>query len=331
MKTHPERPISSVCSAMLHCIAGGDDDLLARLLDYVLDPEDVVADRWQYLRFAERDAWAAVALLLLRKTLVRRFREGELDAWVKVMLFGDDIRRGLESFFEWHRSIEFPAEPKGFGTLALQELRAARLAGELYVEPAHAGSHAQEIMEGMAARLAERFPLMAQVVRHPELDIPGLAWFFLDFRLRINWETVVTLPGKRTPPSKVGLSDLGVIFVNWPTTIEEFVSDVYADAERTRRVKLAELRKSYRDGDLKGEAEAEVAAMLGRAVPIRGRTVTEAVAEAQRIKDEKNIAVAQNSLWAWFLAKPVEDRNTLGQFENKFRLWSHLTYRHQGR
>jgi len=39
-----DRPLSAVCSAMLHPIAGGDPDILARLRDYVNDPEDKVAD-----------------------------------------------------------------------------------------------------------------------------------------------------------------------------------------------------------------------------------------------------------------------------------------------
>jgi len=54
MKSDPERPISSVMSAMMHRIADGDTDMLARLREYVLDPDDTVADRWQYLRIAER-------------------------------------------------------------------------------------------------------------------------------------------------------------------------------------------------------------------------------------------------------------------------------------
>jgi len=118
-----DRPLSAVCSAMLHSIAGGDPDILARLRDYVNDPEDKVADRWQYLRCAERDAWAAVGLLLLRKTLERRFREGELDAWVALTLFGDDIRNGVESLSRSYGSLEFPVEPKGFGAFALRSSR----------------------------------------------------------------------------------------------------------------------------------------------------------------------------------------------------------------
>jgi hypothetical protein len=231
MKADPERPISSVMSAMMHRIADCDTDTLARLQHYVLDPEDTVADRWQYLRLAERDAWKSVELLLLRKMLERRFAEGELDAWVEMTPFGDDIRQGFESFFEYYRSVEFPVDPKGFGPLAFQELRAARLAGDLYAEACDpAPSNAKEIMERLAARLAARFPLFAQAIRHPQLDIAGMTWFFLAFRLRINIEMTVALPTDRTPPSNAGLEDMAVLFVNWPTTIEELIGDVYVEA-----------------------------------------------------------------------------------------------------
>jgi len=305
---------------MLHSIAGGDPDILARLRDYVNNPEDKVADRWQYLRCAERDAWAAVGLLLPRKTLERRFREGELDAWVALTLFGDDIRNGVESLSRSYGSLEFPVEPKGFGAFALQELRAARLAGELYAEQL-GGINAGDNMERLAARLADQFPLLAQVVRHPELDVATMAWFFLDFRLRTNFETVMALPGGRTPPSNVGLSDVGILFVNCPTTVEEFVSDVYAQAEMTRRVRLTNLRMRHRD-DLEADARAEVEAMLGRAVPLQASTLAEAVAEAEQIRMTGRLVVAQNSIWAWYNALPMAAREAIGHFEDKHRLWT---------
>src|SRR5207248_1109090 len=100
------------------------------------------------------------------------------------------------------------------------------------------------IMEQLAARLADRFPLLAQAIRHPKLDIPKMMWFILDCRIRFNFETLVALPTSRTPPTNAGLEDLVVLLINAPSRVEELIADIYADCEFIRRVTLAELRKS---------------------------------------------------------------------------------------
>src|SRR5438270_584588 len=109
------RPITAAGWAMLHRIAEGDRGALARLLRYFRDPAaDDGNERWQFMRLAESNAWKAVELLLLRRMIERRINEGKLDAWVQTTPLGDEIRDGLVSFYDSHRSVEFPAEPPNF-------------------------------------------------------------------------------------------------------------------------------------------------------------------------------------------------------------------------
>jgi hypothetical protein len=330
--TAESRPFSAVAWAMLHRIADGDADALTRLAGYFLDPSDEAGERWQFLRVADTNAWKSVELLLLRQMIERRFAEGELDAWVETTPLGQEIRDGMDSFFECFGSLEFSSEPKSFGTLVFQELRAARLAGELNADLHEPGNSAEEIMERLAARLEERFPLFARAVRTPGLDIGGIAWVILDWFLRRNFETLVALPTTRTPPPNVGLEDMAVLFMNCPSRVDELLGDVYADGEFTRRVRFAETRKGVRekgDDDLRQQAEAEVAAILGRAVPIQATTLADALAQAEQIKTTENILVAQNSLWEWYNALPLAEREEIGRFENKRRFWIAVRFRHR--
>jgi hypothetical protein len=88
------RPITAAGWAMLHRIADGDTDTLARILAYFRDPADDVGERWQFMRLAESNAWKAVELLLLRRMIERRINEGNLDAWVQTTPLGEEIRDG---------------------------------------------------------------------------------------------------------------------------------------------------------------------------------------------------------------------------------------------
>jgi hypothetical protein len=116
------RPMSALAWAILHRIADEGRDDLERLVAYVSDPENVDhGERWQFLRCAERDAWTAVELLLLRAMIQRRFRDGRLDGWVKTTSLGEEIRDMLAEFFDSHRTVQFPEEPKSFGVIAFQE------------------------------------------------------------------------------------------------------------------------------------------------------------------------------------------------------------------
>jgi len=57
---------------------------------------------------------------------------------------------------------------------------------------------------------------------------------------------------------------------------------------------------------------------------IRATTLTEAVAEAQRIR-ETDLLLGINSLWAWFCALPMDEQAKIGNFEGKYakmRLWT---------
>jgi len=81
--TPETRPITSAGWAMLHRMADGDTDGLARLLMYFRDPADEAGERWEFLRAAEANVWRAVELLLLRKMIQRRFQDGELNAWTQ--------------------------------------------------------------------------------------------------------------------------------------------------------------------------------------------------------------------------------------------------------
>ena len=91
---------------------------------------------------------------------------------------------------------------------------------------------------------------------------------------------------------------------------------------------MAEMHKSD-DSDLRQQAEAEVRAMLGRAVPIRATTLVEALTEAEIIRSTENILLAMNSLWAWYNALPLAEREEIGRFENKRRLWIAVRFCHR--
>ena len=174
--------------------------------------------------------------------------------------------------------------------------------------------------------------MLAQVIRHPELDIAGLTWAFMEWFMQYNFETQVALPTLHSPPPNDGLQDLAVLMLNCPTTLHELASDVYAQAEFIRRVRLAELGMRVReksDSDLEREAREEVEAMLGRAVPIRARTLVEAIAEAERIRVTENILVGMNSLWAWYNALPPDEREQIGRYENKRRFWNAVRFRNR--
>lgn len=326
------RPLSACGWAILHRIANRDTDVLAELVTYFHDPEDDVGERWQFLRLAERDAWIAVELLLLRSEIERRLNEGVLDAWVQVTPLGQEIRDGLAEFFDSYRSVEFPEEPTSIGVFAFQELCAARLAGELDAGLRRPAGSAEEIMERLAASLACRYPLFAQAIRNPTLDLAGMGWGILDSRIRMNFETMVALPTERTPPQNPGLEDLVVLLVNIPSTVTMLIGDVVANGEFVRRIKLAEGRKRLEGSasdDLKQEARAEVQAILGRSVPIKASTLAEAVAIADRLKADQNILIAINSLWNWFLALPAQDRDAIGKFKNARDFWMTARFRNR--
>ncbi len=257
------RPISPVSVAVFHRIAASDTDLADRIRQSLTDPADVLADRWQLFRLAERDAWKAVELLLLRKGIRRRFREGTLDAWVTLTPFGEDILSGLESFFGGFGSPLFPVEPANFTTVAFQELRAARLAGELYRE--RPGT--PDPVGQLASVLQDRFPHLASVVRHPELDVAALARCFLGCRLRANRVIQQSVPFVDEPPASAALADLASLLQNWPELVEELIGDCYAEAELNRRLRLATILKRSGGGDeavSDEEACCAVVAQLGR-------------------------------------------------------------------
>ena len=96
---------------------------------------------------------------------------------------------------------------------------------------------------------------------------------------------------------------------------------------------MAEMHKRVRDrsddSDLRRQAEAEVRAMLGRAVPIRATTLVEALAEAEIIRSTENILLAMNSLWNWYNGLSANEREEIGRFENKRRLWITVRFRHR--
>lgn len=330
---NPEsRPITSAGWATLHRIADGDTDTLARLIGYFRDPDDASGERWQFLQAAEANVWRATALLILRKLIERGFREGELDAWTRTTPLGAEIRDGVYSFFDCHAALEFASEPSCFSTLAYQELCAARLAGELHADVSDPGTDPEAILGEMAVRLEWRFPLLAQVIRHPALDLAGLTWGFMDWFIRYNFATQVALPTSRTPPPNAGLEDLAVLMLNCPTAVSELTSDVYVQAEFVRRAKMAETRNCPQDKtapDLREDARAEVRAILSQSVPIRASTLAEAVEIAERLKAEQNVLLAINSLWRWFLALPKQERDAIGDFKNARQFWMKAIFQHR--
>lgn len=331
----PERPISAVISAMLFAVANDDVVTVRRLRRFVLDRNDDLGERWEMLRLAERDAWRAVQLLLLRKGIERRFREGELDAWEQQTPSNADLRQALEGFYQFYDELQFPDEPKAFTALAFQELRTARLCGLLYAE-----SVVPEYgLLSLADDVEERFPILARLVQLPNLDISGMAEEFLHARLGINDEfrRQFILAGFSPPSSHNGTHHLTGMFLHWPDEVEEFIGDLYAEItikDRVRRKEaLANIRKPLtpeEDAELEREARDEVERMLSRSEVIQASTLADAVAQAERLKESHDLMVAINSLWAWYCALPPDQRQAIGEFEGKHgkhRLWSSAQFR----
>lgn len=324
------RPLSACGWAILYRIANGDTDDLAELVAYIRDPEeDVVGERWQFLRLAERDAWVAVELLLLRPGIERRFKEGILDAWVETTPLGAEIRDGLAEFFDSYRSVEFPSDPRNFGEHAFQELCAARLAGELDAALRRPAGSGAKIMARLATRLEGRYPLFAQAIKTPGLDVAGMGWGILVFRLRMNFETLVALPTERTLPPNPGLEDLVVLLVNIPTTVAKLICDVFADGELARWDKLAEVRKQLRGSADAVGGTADVPSLVERVIPIQASTLAEAAAEADRLRRTEDTLVALRALWSWYVALPVDQRKEIGDFKDKRDLWVTARLRHR--
>ncbi len=329
MKPVPKR-MSPLAWAILHHIAGGDTNDLERLVAYIRDPEGVdQGERRQCLRLAERDAWIAVELLLLRPGIERRFSEGVLDAWVQTTPLGAEIRDGLAEFFGAYRNVELPKEPRNFGEFAFQELCAARLAGDLDAGLRHPAGSGAEIMARLADRLSNRFPVFAEAIKTPGLDLAGMGWGILDSRIRMNFETMVALPTERTPPSNPGLEDLVVLLVNIPSTVAKLICDVFADGELVRRDKLPEVRKQLRGSADAVGGTADVPSLVERVIPIRASTLAEAAAEVDRLRRTANTLVALRSLWSWYVALPLDQRKEVGEFKDQRDLWitARLRYR----
>lgn len=324
------RPLSACGLAILHRIANRDTDALAQLVAYFRDPdEDVAGERFQFLRLAEQDAWIAVELLLLRSGIERRFSEGVLDAWVQTTRLGAEIRDKLAEFFGSYRNVQFTTEPRSFGEFAFQELCAARLAGELDAELRDPAGSGEEIMERLATRLNDRFPALAEAIRNPGLNLPGIGWGILASRIRMNFETMVALPTERTPPPNPGLDDLVVLLVNIPSTVTKLICDVFADSELIRRVKLAQVRKRLRGSAYAESGTADVPSIVERVMPIRASTLAEAVAEAERLRRTENTLIALRSLWSWYTALPLGQRKEIGEFRSKHDLWLTARLRHR--
>lgn len=83
------------------------------------------------------------------------------------------------------------------------------------------------------------------------------------------------------------------------------------------------------DDDLKQRARAEVQAILGQFVPIRAATLAEAVAIAERLKADQNILIGINSLWAWYMALPKQEREAIGVFKNARQFWMKAIFEHR--
>jgi hypothetical protein len=265
LEAAPERPLSAVGWAALHMLAGGNAAAAGRLRAFVLDPADTRSERWQVLRAAERDAWKAVELLLLRKGIERRFRQSGLDAWERQTPFGAGIRSGLEDFLQHYGSLAFPSEPQMFTAFALLELRTARLCGLL-----HAESVADAGMASLHDAVAGRFPELARLVLHPVLNIPGMAVEFLHSRVGEMRQWLPTPVAGAETPTRTGALHLARAFRDAPNVIEEFIGDILAEATLGERLRRAgALERSRRpptpeeDAELEREAGAEVEKMLG--------------------------------------------------------------------
>lgn len=83
------------------------------------------------------------------------------------------------------------------------------------------------------------------------------------------------------------------------------------------------------DDDLKQRARAEVQAILGCSVTIHATTLAEAVAAAERLKTTQNILIAINSLWAWYMALPKQERDAIGVFKNARHFWMKAIFQHR--
>jgi hypothetical protein len=188
---------------------------------------------------------------------------------------------------------------------------------------------AGEIMVRFAARLTDRFPLFAEAIRKPGLDVPGMGWGFLDWRIRCNFETLVALPTNRTPPKNDGLEDLTVLLVNVPSTVTKLICDVFADEELVRRLKLAQVRKRLQSSADTQDGTADAPFTVDRVISIRASTLAEAVAEAERLRRTENTVVALHALWGWYTDLPLDQRKEIGEFRSKHDLWvtARLRYR----
>ena len=83
------------------------------------------------------------------------------------------------------------------------------------------------------------------------------------------------------------------------------------------------------DDDLRKQARAEVAAILGQSVPIRASTLAEAIAETERLKATQNILIAINSLWRWFKGLPAQEQVAIGSFKNARHFWMTARFRNR--
>ncbi len=269
----PDRPISAVGSAVLHLAANDDAFAEGVLRRFVLDPDDGLAERWQLLQTAERDAWKAVELLLFKKGVERRFRGGELDAWKKQTPYGGDIRRSIEDFYEHYGRLELPNEPRSFTMLAFLELRSARLCGLVHAECNMPGM----AMANLSREVGGQYPNLARLVRHPGLDIAGMAVEFLGHRLNVNDEMRRQFAGVRfgdMAQPRTGVIHLATAFVKAAEVVEEFIGDLLAEVtfkDRTRRQETLEKVRLpltlQEDAETEREARAELKKTLGQRRP----------------------------------------------------------------
>jgi hypothetical protein len=326
----PGRPVSAVMSAMIITAARNDAVAVRRLRRFLLDPEDAPGGRWEVLRLAERDSWRAVQLLLLRRGIERRFREGDLDSWEQQTPSHADLRAGLEGFYRCYEGVTFPDEPKAFTAFAFQELQAARLCGLLHAECVVP----EDGVLGLADEVGERFPVLARLLRLPGLDIPGMALGFLHDRLGLSEELrrEFVRAGFDPPSSVTGACHLPDPFVRYPDDVEEFVGDLHAEVtlkdRLLRKEALAKIRQPLtpqQDAEVEREARTEVERLLGRSEVIHATTLADALTQAEKLKEAHDLTAAINSLWAWYCRLPADRRTAIGSFDGrhaKHRLWA---------
>jgi len=108
----------------------------------------------------------------------------------------------------------------------------------------------------------------------------------------------------------------------------ELVYPVSASAAGGQSVEYASSRSQLMRFESKPvtreDARRAVEEILGKSQEIRATTLTEAVAEAQRIR-ETDLLLGINSLWEWFCALPMDEQAKIGNFEGKYakmRLWT---------